>query len=115
MTATSQKIVETSLSLGASGYRSVRAVENVLRFDHLHSSPNERDSVPTLETLLAKPNEAPLLLTSDGTLWQQAELGNRLVTSTRAIAELFDVSPETPLDEIYQKIAAAVDAKADAA
>lgn len=115
MTAISKKIVETSLSLGASGYRSVKTVENVLRFDHMSSSFSERDNVPALAQLLAKPNEAPLLLTSDGNLWQPAELGNRLVTSMRAIAELFNVPHDTPLDEIYQRIAAAIDAKADAA
>jgi hypothetical protein len=103
-----KKIVETSLSLGSSGYRTVRQVENVLRFDHAKATG---DAVPSVSTLLKQPDEVPLLLTPDGTLWQPADFGNRMVSSMRAIAELFGVPYETPLDEIYQKIAAAVDDK----
>jgi hypothetical protein len=109
MTNITHKAIETALALGGEGYRSVKPVEGVRRFDHSATSSLDRDAVPALAELLKSPKQTPLLLTPDGTLWQPAELGNRLVTNQRAIAELFGIPHDVPLDEIYQKIAAVVE------
>ncbi|TLX16568.1 hypothetical protein [Rhizobium sp. MHM7A] len=109
MANSNQKAIETSLALGADGYRSVKPVEGILRFDHSSANSFDRDAVPALAELLKAPKQTPLLLTPDGTLWQPAELGNRIVTHLRAIAELFGISHDAPLDGIYQQIAETVD------
>ena len=105
MPTQNHKSVETSLALGAQGYRSVKPVDGILRFDHSSASSFERETVPALSELLKSPDQVPLLMTLDGTLWQPAELSNRIVTQLRAIAEMFGVPYDAPLDSIYQKIA----------
>jgi hypothetical protein len=109
MPVQNQKAVETSLALGAKGYRSVKPVDGILRFDHSGASSFDRDAVPAVAELLKAPDQAPLLMSPDGTLWQPAELGNRIVTQLRAIAEIFGIPHDAPLDDIYKKIAESVD------
>lgn len=115
MVNSNQKAIEVSLALGANGYRSVKSVEGVLRFDHERASSLDRDAVPALPDLLKAPKQTPLLLTPDGTLWQPAEIGNRVLTNLRAIAELFSIPHDAPLDGIYQQIAEAVDKREETA
>lgn len=111
MLTQNHKAVETSLALGARGYRSVKPVDGILRFDHSNASSFDRDSVPALSEMLKAPEHAPLLMSPDGTLWQPTELSNRVVTQLRAIAEIFDIPRDAPLDSIYQKIAETMEAR----
>jgi hypothetical protein len=106
-----QKAVETSLALGAKGYRSVKPVDGILRFDHANADSFDRDAVPAVSELLKAPDQVPLLMSPDGTLWQPAELNIRIVTQLRAIAEMFGVPHDAPLDSIYKKIAETVDTR----
>lgn len=103
------KTYATMLILGHEGFSSVRAVEDVQLFTKGSNKLEEGKLAPDVRKLLDAPLDSPLIMTPDGTMWKPACLADRLYQNLRAIGNIFGISPEVPVDEIYKKLAEYVD------